>query len=208
MNSFSKIILLFTLLLIQTELIAKNYDWAIQKEYDFSIKQNQEHTFLYHKSVLVNKWKNEWYSCDKDWWYGQGDLLNAKSCISDELWIKNQWYNWYSFKIFSKNYHSYYLYNTKSKILYTYWFSERVLQSTKWKNWVYFLFSVDTSSPWNEDTPNEFIIQFKTDGTYKEVFNNTDKISRLVSYELLPKKKIQLNFLSPDFSNSKIITVN
>lgn len=208
MNSFSKIILLFTLLLIQTELIAKNYDWAIQKEYNFSIKQNQEYTFLYHKSVVVNKWKNEWYSCDKDWWYGQGDLSNAKSCISDELWIKNQWYNWYSFKIFSKNYHSYYLYNTKSKILYTYWFSERVLQSTKWKNWVYFLFSVDTSSPWNEDAPNEFIIQFKIDGTYKEVFNNTDKISRLVSYELLPKKKIQLNFLSPDSSNSKIITVN
>ena len=186
---------------------AKEAVTVINKKHSFSVRQTQEYTSLYYKNTIISEWKNEWFSCDKEWGYGQGDLINARVCISDELSLRNLWRNWYSFQILHKNYPGYYLYNTKSKIMYTHWSFNRLLQSDMWKNGLYYLFSVDTASPWNEDRPNEYILQFKNDGTYREIYNNTDQKSRLMSYELLPQKKIKLVFQTNNTTTIKIFVI-
>ncbi len=180
----------------------------IDKKYNFSVRQSQEYTFLYNKNVIITKWKNEGFSCDKEWGYGQNsDVMKARACISDELSLKNKWKNWYSFRILYKNYPEYYLYNTKSMILYRYWSFDKILQSSIWKNGLYYLFSIDASSPWNEELNNEFILQFKNDGTYEEIYRNVDPKARLVSYELLPQKKIKLLFQTNNIATTKIIII-
>ncbi len=186
---------------------AKDAVTVISKNHNFSVRQTQESTSLYYKNTIITEWKNEWFSCDKDLGTTQNYRANAKVCIADELSLKNLWRNRYSFQILHKNYPGYYLYNTKSKILYSYWSFDRLLQSEMWKNGLYYLFSVDTASPWNEDLPNDFILQFKNDGTYKKIYNNTDQKSRIVSYELLSQKKIKLVFQTNNAITTKIIAI-
>jgi hypothetical protein len=184
---------------------AKDEFSTIKKNYNFSIKQSQEKTSLYYKNSLITQWKNEGFSCDKDWGYSENVVKNAKVCISDELSLRNEWKDWYSFRILYKNYPGYYLYNTRSKILYGYSAFDKVLQNDIWKNGLYYLFSSIT--PWEVDEPYEVIIQFKPDGTFAEIYKDIDPKSRLVGYELLPQKKIKLLFRTNNKNTTQILTI-
>lgn len=179
---------------------------TIDKKYNFSIRQSQEYTFLYNKDVIITKWKNEWFSCDKEWGYGKGDLINAKVCISDELSLNNLWKNWYSFQILSKNYPTYYLYNTRSKSLYSYSAFDEVLQKNTWNSWLYYLFRSYSDFSDNNST-YEVVVQFKNDGVYEEIYKNMDSKSRLISYELLLNKKMRLKFQTNNKITYKIISI-
>ena len=179
----------------------------INKKDGFNIKQTQTYTSLYYKNTFIEEWGNEWYRCDKEWGYTQSETKNAKTCIADELSLKHEWKNWYYFKTLKYNYSSFYLYNTKSKELFEYWSFDKVLQNSTWKTGIYYLLSIDTKSPWNEDNPYEFIMYFKNDWTYEEIYTNTDRNDRLISYELLLNRKIRLKFQENDKVTYKIISI-
>lgn len=199
------------LFLFSTEWASAKYIYTEKKAYNFTLKQDEEFTYVYHNTSLVLQKSNEWYSCDMAFTEKEKSsyVLKARICMRKSLIIKNYGSNWYQIEYvgWSYSYRVSSFYNTASKEWFG-WSYAPVKQVEKWKNGTYVL------SGWEElgwGNHSETLTLLKPNGTVQELYSITDPENKLIKIELLYNKKIKLFFNSikgAEFTKILPVTIN